>query len=445
MLEKLEQCEKVAIVGLGLTGFSCACYLSSVNKPFFFLDTREEPLQYGKFKAQFPEAEFFLGERSLNAACAMVDLLVVSPGIALSDPVVTSYVQQGARITSDIELFRAEVNVPIIAVTGSNGKSTVVSLIAHILQDTGKKVTLAGNIGVPVLQTLQESYCADVIVLELSSFQLERLDALNADVACVLNISEDHMDRYDSFDDYKKAKLSVYKGTKKAVYNSDDAMTHVSTFERDTFTFGSTTNSSFCLKNEHIVYQGESLLSRDALRLKGTHNLMNVMAAFACCFPLGISLDDMCQSVKSFDGIKHRCQWLGAIDGVDYYNDSKGTNVGATLAAIQGLTSTRNIILIAGGKDKGSDFSELSETVQRHVKQLILIGDCAEKMAAMLTIQAQFLSSLEAAVVRAHALSEDGDIVLLSPACASFDMFDSFENRGDVFIEQVEKIREAAA
>jgi UDP-N-acetylmuramoylalanine--D-glutamate ligase len=348
--------------------------------------------------------------------------------------------EKGIRPVGDIELFAQCVQSPVIAITGSNGKSTVTVLLGEILKHAGRKVAVGGNIGVPALELLDdEKY--DIYVLELSSFQLETTWTLNPVIATVLNIAADHMDRYASMNDYIASKAKIFNGNGKMLLNADEPATDsLLQAGREKIFFGSAAPVSDKdyglseLDGSLYLFRGKQLLmAAEEIRLTGQHNLLNVLAAWALASNIGIEDHIIKDAVAKFSGLPHRMEWLASVDDVDWINDSKGTNVGATVAAIKGLN--RPVILIAGGIAKDADFSPLREVVEPHVKAVILIGRDAEKIAAVLSglVAVSHAGDMDDAVKQAGELAQPGDVVLLSPACASFDMYQNFEHRGNEF------------
>ncbi|NRB41444.1 MAG: UDP-N-acetylmuramoyl-L-alanine--D-glutamate ligase [Pseudomonadales bacterium] len=432
------------IVGTGLTGLSCVSFFQRQGSSDFRLcDSRENPPAAQKIQEQYPDVETTFG--NLDALTyAKGDVIIVSPGIALTESFIEIAVAQGAVISSDIELFLNVNTKPVIAITGSNGKSTVTTLVGEILSSAGLKVAVAGNIGLPVLDQVASVIDFDIFVLELSSFQLERLNHLNAKAVCILNVTEDHMDRYKSFDDYVKAKQVIFNGAENIAVNRDETLSapvDVMTAAEKIISFGLTGvhDSGLSLKikdNQQAICCGDvSLINTAEMKLKGQHNINNVMAAMTLCYQAGLSWAQMTSAVLNFSGLSHRCEFAGEIDDVTYINDSKATNVGAAVAAINGFSAEPGkLILIAGGLDKMSDFRPLAASVEAHVDKVILLGQDAGKIAAVLPDnKVVMVSDLEEAIKEASFLAAPQGLVLFSPACASFDMFKSFEHRGDVF------------
>jgi UDP-N-acetylmuramoylalanine--D-glutamate ligase len=432
------------IVGLGKTGLSCARYLRRQRIPFTAVDTRKAPPGIDEFRAEFPDTNVELGD--LDAAMlSNAGTLVMSPGVDLRMPAIQKAIAKGVAITGDIDIFAKQVKAPIVAITGSNAKSTVVTLVGEMAKAAGLKVAVAGNIGLPVLDLLAES-AYELYVLELSSFQLETTTNLNAQVATVLNMSPDHMDRYDSMQAYHAAKHRIFQGCKHAVVNRDDPLSRPllpTAIKVSSFGIGKDESREFAVINRDgkawLAYAQEPLLAVSELKIAGQHNVSNALAALALGKAAGLAWEPMLKALREFPGLRHRCQWVRTLDEVSWYNDSKGTNVGASIAAITGLSVNGPIILLAGGVGKGADFSELGPAMKRFGKLAILFGEDAEKIAAVLVqvVKVVRAGSMEDAVQQARQAAESGDVVLLSPACASFDMFNNYEHRGEVFMQAV--------
>ena len=435
------------IVGLGQTGLSCAKYLHSINEEFAVVDSRLAPPGLAKLKELCPNVEVELGSFKESTLMGAKEL-IVSPGVDLREPAIKNARAKGVPISGDINIFAKKVAAPIIAVTGSNAKSTVVTLLGEMAKKAGIKVAVAGNIGVPVLDLLQGSNY-ELYVLELSSFQLETTVALGAEVATVLNISPDHMDRYDSMQSYHEAKHKIFQSCKQAVINRDDLLSTPLLPESvkqwrfglsagDLFEFGlvNVEGESF------LAFNQEPLLAVNKLKIVGQHNISNALAALALGHAAGIKFDAMLAALKEFPGLPHRCQWISQQHGVNYYNDSKGTNVGACIAAIEGLGKPNKVILLAGGVGKGGEFSALAKPLAKFAKLLIVFGEDADliKQSVGTSVTVIKAASLEDAVDTARESAKEGDLVLMSPACASFDMYKNYEERGDAFVHAVEAL-----
>ena len=438
-----------AVIGMGITGLSVARYLARKGLPFIMLDTRDEPANLAEFQREFPEVAFELGALSVDTLL-LAEEIIVSPGVAVAEPAIAEAAAQGIRIAGDIDLFVQEAKAPIVAITGSNAKTTVTTLVGEMARAAKLAVSIGGNIGRPVLDLLTDEN-VQLYVLELSSFQLETTHELNANVACVLNISPDHMDRYASLPAYVVSKQRIYFGAKRIVFNREDALTQppiASGVEAFSFGLNKPDRGGFGLLTrgggEYLAYQFEPLLAVREIKLPGRHNLANALAAMAIGQALGFPMEAMLGVLKTFPGLEHRCQWVRELDGVDYFNDSKGTNVGATLAAINGLSrAPASLLLIAGGVGKGAAFESLCSALRKYVSALILFGQDAALIGEAVegSTNIHYVADLAEAVTLSRSLACSGDAVLLSPACASFDMFAGFEARGEAFVECVEALQ----
>lgn len=447
MLITENQNTQKVIVGLGLTGLSCAKYLAQQDEDFLVIDSRENPPGLDELLKLFPDIKVELGDFS-ETTLMNADELIVSPGVDLRTPAIQKSIENGVKVTGDIDIFAKQVKAPIVAVTGSNAKSTVVSLLGDMAERAGTEVSVAGNIGTPVLDLLREKTRA-LYILELSSFQLETTNGLGAEVATVLNMSFDHMDRYDSMQEYHRAKHKIFQGCRQVVVNRDDSLSQPlvpDSVKQWSFGLSEPDIDEFGLRHYegelYLSYHRQRLLAVRELKIAGKHNIANALAALALGHVLGLGFEDMIISLKEFKGLPHRCQWIGEWKGVNFYNDSKGTNVGACIAAIEGLSSQGRILLIAGGIGKGADFSLLAEPMLGHGRLAIVYGEDADAIAEALVASISVIntSSLQAAVRIASEQAEAGDVVLLSPACASFDMFDDYRHRGEVFVNAVKEL-----
>ncbi len=445
---------ETVIVGLGETGLSVAKHLAARKQSFKVIDSREHPPALETLKQLMPEIAIEVGELNQKTIIEASEL-VVSPGLSIKTPEIAAAAEQGIPITGDIDIFSKSVSKPIIAVTGSNGKSTVVAILAGILSKAGMNFGLGGNLDganfKPALDLLEEEE-KDFYILELSSFQLETTEKLGAEVAVILNLSADHMDRYESLDEYHKAKLKIFNGCKNLVINRDDVYSYpVTELNVPIWDFGFSrpgVNGLGLLEedgDQYLAFQFEKIISVNELNIFGQHNISNVLAAVGLALAIGIDLNIIRAAIKKFKGLPHRCEWVASVSGIDFYNDSKGTNVGATMAAVEGLGQhiDGHIILIAGGVGKGAEFRSLVPVINRWGKEVILIGQDAVEMASNFDkdINTYFATDMEDAVTTAFEHGAAGDAVLLSPACASFDMFDNFQHRGHSFIKSVEKLR----
>ncbi|WP_036219337.1 UDP-N-acetylmuramoyl-L-alanine--D-glutamate ligase [Marinobacter sp. ES-1] len=438
---------RTLVVGLGKTGLSCVRYLSGTGRDIAVADSRSNPPGLDELKAGWPDVPVYLGDFD-EELFARFNELVVSPGISVAEPAIAGAAQKGAVIRGDIDLFAEAADAPIIAITGSNGKTTVTTLVGEMARDAGRKVQVGGNIGTPALDLLGQG--ADLYVLELSSFQLETTAELNAQAATVLNVSDDHMDRYPDKMAYFQAKQRIYRGCRNAIVNLDDALS--TPMARDNlrflcFGFNRVNPETFSTRDDErgtwITFGFDNLLLASELKLMGLHNISNVMAALALGHAAGLAMEPMLQVAREFPGLPHRCEFIRQLGGVDYINDSKGTNVGATVAAIESLAPEQGkVVLIAGGDGKGADFQPLAQPVAQHCRAVVLIGRDAPAIAAALPedVVTVMASSFERAVSGAREIAHEGDRVLLSPACASFDMFRDYNDRGDQFRTLVEAL-----
>ncbi len=436
---------RTLVVGLGKTGLSCVRYLCEKGRDVAVADSRLSPPGLDELRAEWPDLPVYLGEFDADLFAGFNEL-VVSPGISVAEPAIRVAADKGAVIRGDIDLFSEVADAPIIAITGSNGKTTVTTLVGEMARAAGRRVEVGGNIGTPALELLGRG--ADLYVLELSSFQLETTRELNALAATVLNVSDDHMDRYPDKMAYFQAKQRIFNGCQNAVVNLDDALS--TPMARDNlrflcFGFHRVNPDTFSTRDDDegtwITFGFDNLLLAEELGLMGQHNISNVMAALALGHAAGLPMDVMLDTAKRFKGLPHRCEFVRRVSDVDYINDSKGTNVGATAAAIESLVPAGGkIVLIAGGEGKGADFSLLAEPVATHCRAVVLIGADAETIATVLGNRVETVNAADiaGAVHTAKKLAQPGDRVLLSPACASFDMFRDYGDRGDRFRQQVE-------
>lgn len=435
------------VVGLGKTGFSCVKYLVRQGIKIAVIDNRESPPESSNLRKLYPDIPVHLGNFNSDILSAAEEI-IISPGVALKQPEIAGQLQQGKNVIGDIELFARHINAPVIAITGSNGKSTVTTLVGEMAKNSGLKVGVGGNLGTPALDLITEPE-PDLYVLELSSFQLETTFSLRPKAAVVLNISPDHLDRYRDLDEYITAKMNIYKNCAQAVINRDELFYNKPEFLyayknlKTALSFGlnAPQNFNFGFSDGYLMHGTTKLLSSDELRIKGTHQIANALAALALGYAAQLPVMAMLETLREFSGLRHRCQLIKRIEEIDWYNDSKGTNVGATQAAIEGLgdSISGKIILIAGGQGKNADFSLLFDVVEKYVRTLILIGEDAPKLESALgkATKIIYAKSMSEAVKRAREQAQKKDVVLLSPACASFDMFDNYEHRGEVFIQAV--------
>jgi UDP-N-acetylmuramoylalanine--D-glutamate ligase len=436
--------KKIAVIGFGMTGQSVIRYLSDSTIELIAMDTRELATAKKELKQLFPKVRLVTGgldQHTLETS----DMVVVSPGVPINALDLRNKIGPQTELIGDIELFARTADAPIIAITGSNGKSTVATLVDILINAGGKTALLGGNIGVPALDLFQ-SPTPDAYVLELSSYQLETTASLKPEVAVVLNLCEDHLDRYASYEDYVDAKMRVYRNARHEVINRDEPSAPQITLS-DSLSFGLSEPKNdqeygiIKAQDSHWLAKGEQkLLDVNQLKLKGQQNWLNVLASFALVEQFGLSPNEqMLKAVCEFAGLIDRCEQVAEHDGVIWINDSKGTNVGATLTAIEGFLQPK--IMIMGGQSKDADLSPLAE-VMESVREVILIGEDAQLLAAVLdkTVKTTHAASLEQAVQRAKEIVQPGELVLFSPACASFDMFDSYAARGEAFRQLVKQL-----
>lgn len=434
------------VAGLGISGVSAVNFLYEQGYQVAVTDSRPTPPGHDQIPAAVRTSFGKLDAELLLQA----EEIILSPGLAPQLPEIQQAIAQGVAVVGDIQLLRRATEVPIIAITGSNAKSTVTTLVGMMAQDAGKKVAVGGNLGRPALDLLKDQ--PELIVLELSSFQLETTSNLNAEVAVVLNLSEDHLDRHGDMLGYHKAKHRIFQGVKKVVYNRDDSLSRPLVPDV-------TPIQSFGLNAPDLNQYGvlreadgtmwlarglERLIKTSDLYIQGMHNVANALACIALGEAVGLPLQSMLNTLKHFKGLEHRCEYVQTIANVRYYNDSKGTNVGATLAAIDGLGAAiavkqGKLALILGGQGKGQDFKPLRTAIQKYVKAVILIGEDAALIEQAIQGSTTILhaNSLKDAVDLAQQATQAEDVVLLSPACASFDMFKSYTDRGHQFVKCV--------
>ncbi|AFJ02040.1 UDP-N-acetylmuramoylalanine--D-glutamate ligase [Methylophaga frappieri] len=436
------------IVGLGQTGLACARFMLEQGVDVAMMDTREQPPELVTIQQNHPEVLIHTGGLSADWLL-QAGQIVLSPGIDPRLPEIQTARAAGVEIVGDIELFARYAKAPVIAITGSNGKSTVTTLVTLMAQLSGRQVLAGGNLGTPALELLSQPV-PDFYILELSSFQLETVRSLNAFAAAVLNISADHLDRYDSLNEYIAAKARIFQGDGVMVVNRDDPVVMaLADNQRQIvgFSLKPCDGPDFGLRSvddSWWICQGDyELLSVNELKIAGQHNLSNALAALALGNVMGLSTSAMLSALREFKGLPHRCRLVRERRGVKWYNDSKATNVGATLAAIEGLSANGKQVVILGGVGKGQQFDALTPVLERHAHAVVLIGDAAELIAEVVpgSVIREVANSLKAAVNKAALIAESGMQVLLSPACASFDMFSSYVDRGQQFEHAVRELQ----
>ncbi|MBU1265236.1 MAG: UDP-N-acetylmuramoyl-L-alanine--D-glutamate ligase [Thiobacillus sp.] len=451
--------KQVLVLGLGDTGLSCARWLAARGAKVSVADTRAAPPHAARLAEWLPEVPLCTGPFD-NVDLQATEMLVVSPGVPLTEPAVARAIATGIEVVGDVELFarairalnaKREHPMRVLAITGSNGKSTVTAMCGDMCRMAGLVTCVAGNIGLPVLDALSEieqgsAPAPQAWVLELSSFQLETTASLNADAATVLNLSEDHMDRYPDMDAYAAAKARIFSGDGVQVLNRDDPRSlAMARPDRRVVSFGldrSPRDDNFGLCEDELCLDGDMLMPLSALPVAGLHNAANALAALALTRALGLPMEALLRGLLHFKGLPHRVEQVAEIDGVTWYDDSKGTNVGATEAALYGM-GRRKAVVILGGDGKGQDFSPLKAAVEANARAAVLIGRDAPLIAAAIAgsgVEILQADSLPQAVEAAQRLAQPGDAVLLSPACASFDMFRNYIHRAEVFVDAVNRL-----
>ena len=445
------QYKAATVIGLGATGYSVVRYLRAHGLKVTVLDSSNTPPLAKQLTDTYPEVAAVFGAfESVNLQDA--ELIVASPGVSLKEPMLVEARRNGSHIVGDIELFLQENQKPVIAITGSNGKSTVTTLVGEMIKASGITPLVAGNIGTPVLDALTDGIDYEVAVLELSSFQLETTSHVPAESSAILNISADHMDRYDSMGDYVLAKARVLRGARRAVLPRHDEQMKQITNVNELLSFEldePANDSEYGVRRQSgqrwLVKGDQRLMKLKEIPMAGLHNVKNVLSAFALVEFLDLPVDNLVDAIRSFHGLPHRMQTVAVTDGISWVNDSKATNVGATSTALRNLESP--VIWIAGGQGKGADFSVLKDAISSNIKLLILFGEDATQIQQALqgNLPIEQVKDMQGAVDLAGEKAVEGDIVLLSPACASFDMFDSFEDRGEAFSRCVEQWAERGA
>ncbi|MFQ5643132.1 MAG: UDP-N-acetylmuramoyl-L-alanine--D-glutamate ligase [Thiogranum sp.] len=436
---------RTLIVGLGATGLSCARFLQRRGVEVAVIDSREQPPALADLQRELPDVALFTGGFDAGVF-GRAERILVSPGVSLREPLLVAAQQRGVEVIGDIELFARSVQAPVIAITGSNGKSTVTTLLGAMAQQAGIDVRVGGNLGTPALDLIGARE-PDLYVLELSSFQLETVHSLRCRAATVLNISPDHLDRYDSISAYARAKQRVFAGADVQIVNRDDAAALALASGKAPivgFGLGEPAAQDFGLLETAdgcwLAKGDEKWMPASSVRMPGRHNLANALAALALGDALGVPRAAMLQVLREFRGLPHRTQWVASHAGVSWFNDSKATNIGAALAAVHGFDGP--LVLLAGGQGKGADFSELAAGLDARVRAVVLLGEAADEIETALQgrITTQRASDMFDAVRRAAALAAPGDTVLLSPACASFDMFSDYRQRGELFMQAVQEL-----
>ncbi len=439
---------RVLVVGLGVTGVSVIKFLQQNKVEVAVIDSRDNPPGLAVVEQSYQDVAVFTSGFNHSVFEAATHI-IVSPGVSLDEKEIQAAAERGVPVFGDIDVFAVCVDAPVACITGSNGKSTVTTLLGEMARHAGFDVRLGGNLGTPALALLTEQV-ADLYVLELSSFQLERTSQLRANVAAVLNVSADHMDRYSTITSYSDAKERVLYGDGVAILNRADDLVREMALATErkltSFALDKPTADDYgvlMMDGESYLSKGdEEIIASAELKIKGTHNIQNALAAIAMADNLGIARTAQKQALRSFVGLAHRTQWVADINGVSWINDSKATNPGACLAALEGLPAP--IILIAGGDGKGAGFALLSDAVASQVSLLVLMGRDASRLQEELNTTTPFVmaDTIEQAVQLAAQAATEGDSVLLSPACASLDQFDNYQQRGERFSAAVMELQE---
>ncbi len=436
------QHKKIAVVGLGISNISVIRYLIKHDlKQLTIFDTRSNPPHMGDLPVGL---DLRLGPLDADFLKTF-DIIVISPGISIYDEAIVKSQEAGVKIVGDIELFAYEAKAPIIGITGSNGKSTVTTLTGFIADAAGIKVKVGANIGTPVFDILDDS--TELYVLELSSFELETVETLKLKSCVILNVSEDHLDRYHgSLEEYAKTKQRIFKNAKQIVVNREDSYTYPAKDERDKYrliSFGLDNSGNYGIEKVkdkiYLTRNKTKFMDVKDLRISGMHNYINVLAALALTEFLDIPKTVLVKALHNFSGLPHRCQLVKTVHGAVYYNDSKATNVASVVAAIEGLKDIhpRGMILLAGGLGKGQDFTPLKKYIGREVKTVFCFGKDKDKLLALDPKLCVNVETMEEAIHKAYTVATTGQAVLLSPGCASFDQFKGFEHRGRVFSDVV--------
>ena len=438
---------RTAVIGLGVTGMSCLRHLARQDE-LVVVDTRRRPPGLAEATAAYPAAQYRLGTDRFDPAG--IDRAILSPGIAPKSPLGRQVLHSGLPVLSDIDLFFAQVHEPIFAVTGTNGKSTVTALVGHLLAARGLRPGVGGNLGLAALDLIAPD--RDCYVLELSSFQLERLRGARCRAATVLNLSGDHLDRHGSMDCYAAAKQRIYRGAERAVANRHEPLTRpMRSTAAELVTFGrdEPAPGHWGVRvrdgNRALACGDRAIVDTRRLPVAGSHHEQNILAALAMVHGADFDGDEdaVATAIAGFAGLPHRCETVAVIDAVTYVNDSKATNVGATLAALSGLAAgPGSIVLIAGGDGKGADFTELGDAIARRARHLVVLGADGPviERATRGRVPVSRALDLGEAVQKAAAAAAPGDTLLFSPACASFDMFENFAARGESFRAAVEHL-----
>ncbi|MBW1650354.1 MAG: UDP-N-acetylmuramoyl-L-alanine--D-glutamate ligase [Deltaproteobacteria bacterium] len=460
MIKKMTQLsgKKILIAGIGKTGISLTSFCKKKGADITVTDINKDALiKISEQKSLFSGIKKEIGYHNIQTF-QNSDLIILSPGIPHNIKPVTAATAKGVKITGEIEFASQFIKTPVIAVTGTNGKTTVTTLIGEILKNCGKKVFVGGNIGKPLIDYVDGEDKADIIIAEISSFQLDTISTFNPNIAACLNISKDHLERYTNYSEYAASKVKIFANQDKkdtAIINGNDILLRTLTenikskklfFYPQTKEAGSIINFTDKKLIFDFINTGEkekNFINLNNIKLIGAHNIENIAAASLCALAAGANINKIQKTVSEFKGIKHRIEHIDTINNVAYYNDSKATNTDAVLRALQNFNNP--LILIMGGIDKGGSFEKLKPLIKKSVKKLIAIGEAKQKIINTFADTASDIisaNSLEEAVNLAHKKAAAGDAVLLSPGCASFDMFRNYADRGETFCKAVKGIRE---
>lgn len=435
--------KRVLVVGLARTGVAVARFLAARGARIIITDMKTETeLAADLEQLADLEIDYQLG-RHEKQLFLMADLIVVSPGVPMDIKPLLLAKAQGRTVISEIELAAAYIDAPLVAITGTNGKTTTTTVTGKIFDDGGFRTFVGGNIGNPLIELVTSGHQVERVVVELSSFQLEGIKTFKPKVAVLLNITEDHLDRYASYQEYIDAKLRIFANQNEddfAVLNLDDPLVAACAEKLKARVFPTSQHQEFqegiFCRGGFIVYRRagrEERFDTAAFKLRGVHNMDNIMAALASTLLLGADADRARSAVENFTGLPHRMEFVSQVNGVDYYEDSKGTNVGSVVKSLESFDA--GITLIAGGKDKGGEYAPLAPLIRERVRHMILIGEAKERINAELgaLTDTHLATTLEEAVALAHHLATPGEVVLFSPACSSFDMFKNYADRGEQF------------
>lgn len=439
------------VAGLGISGVAAVNFLHEKGYRVAVTDSRTTPPGHDQISPEVQTSFGQLDEKLLLSA----EEIIISPGLDPKLPAIQAALAKGIPVVSEIQILRRATDKPIVGITGSNAKSTVTTLVGLMAADAGKKVAVGGNLGRPALDLTKDD--PELYVLELSSFQLETTSNLNAEVAVVLNMSEDHLDRHGDMVGYHAAKHRIFQGVKKVVYNRDDSLTRPlvpDAVPMQSFGLNAPDMNQYGVLRDNdgtlwLARGRERLIKSSDMYIQGTHNVANALACLALGEAIGLPLESMLETLKTFKGLEHRCEFVKEVQGVRYYNDSKGTNIGATLAAIDGLGAAiapknGQVAIILGGQGKGQDFTALRSSLEKYAKVAVLIGEDAAKIEQVISGTTTLLhaDSLQQAVELCQQNVQPNDVVLLSPACASFDMFSGYSQRGRQFVAIVNALNE---